>query len=65
MKEEHNLNHIIPGSIENEMASLKDADCVVEAVVDRIVINKPLYSHIDALLTPGALVSSMPSSIPW
>ena len=64
LMEDNNLNHIIPGSIENDMETLKDADWVVEAVVERIDIKKTLYSQIDALRKPGALVSSNTSSIP-
>jgi 3-hydroxyacyl-CoA dehydrogenase len=64
LMEENNLNHIIPGSIENDMETLKDADWVVEAVVERIDIKKTLYSKIDSLRKPGALVSSNTSSIP-
>ena len=55
LMEENNLNHIIPGSIENDMETLKDADWVVEAVVERIDIKKTLYSQIDKLRKPGAL----------
>ena len=64
LMEANNLNHIIPGSIENDMEILKDADWVVEAVVERIDIKKTLYSQIDALRKPGTLVSSNTSSIP-
>ena len=64
LMEEDNLNHIIPGSIENDMETIKDADWVVEAVVERIDIKKTLYSRIDTLRKPGALVSSNTSSIP-
>ena len=64
LMEENNLNHIIPGSIEEDMAILKDADWVVEAVVERIDIKKTLYLQIDTLRKPGALVSSNTSSIP-
>ena len=38
LMEENNLNHIIPGSIESDIDTLKDADWVVEAVVERIEI---------------------------
>ena len=64
LMEEDNLEHIIPGSIENDMETIKDADWVVEAVVERIDIKKTLYSRIDKLRKPGALVSSNTSSIP-
>ena len=40
LMEENNLHHIIPGSIENDMETLKDADWVVEAVVERIILKK-------------------------
>ena len=49
LMEENNLNLITPGSIENDLECLKDADWVVEAVVERIDIKKTLYSQIDAL----------------
>ena len=64
LMEEDNFKHIIPGSIENDMETIKDADWVVEAVVERIDIKKTLYSRIDTLRKPGALVSSNTSSIP-
>ena len=64
LMEDNNLNNIIPGSIENDLKTLQDADWVVEAVVERIDIKKTLYSQIDTLRKPGALVSSNTSSIP-
>jgi len=64
LMEDNNLNNIIPGSIENDLKTLQDADWVVEAVVERIDIKKTLYTQIDSLRKPGALVSSNTSSIP-
>ena len=64
LMKENNLNKIVPGSIEDDMEKLKDADWVVEAVVERIDIKKTIYSKIDSLRKPGALVSSNTSSIP-
>jgi len=64
LMEEDNIQKIISGSIENDLEILKDADWVVEAVVERIDIKKTLYSKIDTLRKPGALVSSNTSSIP-
>ncbi len=64
LMEENNLNNIVSGSIENDMDTLKDADWVVEAVVEKIDVKKILYSQIDKLRKPGALVSSNTSSIP-
>ena len=62
--EEKNLQNIFPGSIEDNFSKLKDADWVVEAVVERIDIKKTLYSKIDTLRKAGALISSNTSSIP-
>jgi len=64
LMEENNINLITPGSIENDLECLKEADWVVEAVVERIDIKKTLYSQIDSLRKPGAFVSSNTSSIP-
>ena len=64
LMEENNHNKIIPGSIEKDLEILKDADWVVEAVVERIDIKKTIYAKIDSLRKPGALVSSNTSSIP-
>ena len=64
LMEENNIQKIISGSIENDLETLKDADWVVEAVVEKIDIKKTLYSKIDTLRKPGALVSSNTSSIP-
>ena len=64
LMEENNLNKIIPGSIDNDLEILKDADWIVEAVVERIDIKKSIYSKIDTLRKPGTLVSSNTSSIP-
>ncbi len=64
LMEENNLNTIIPGSIENDLEVLKDADWVVEAVVERIDVKKTLYSKIDTLRKKSAIVSSNTSSIP-
>ena len=62
--EENNISKIIPGSIEDDIDTLRDADWVVEAVVERIDIKKNIYSKIDKLRKKGALISSNTSSIP-
>ena len=64
LMEDECLTKIIPGSIENDIDKIKEADWVVEAVVERIDIKKSIYSKIENLRKPGALVSSNTSSIP-
>ena len=64
LMEDDNIQKIIPGSIDDDIEILKDADWVVEAVVEKIDIKKTLYSKIEKLRKPGAIVSSNTSSIP-
>ena len=64
LMEDKNHTNILPGSIEKDLEIIKNADWVVEAVVERIDIKKAIYSKIDNLRKPGALVSSNTSSIP-
>ena len=64
LMEENNINYIIPGSIENDIEKIREADWVVEAVVERIDVKKTIYKKIDNLRKPNALVSSNTSSIP-
>jgi len=60
-----NLSNLInPGNIEDDLDHIKDADWVVEAVVERIDIKKSIYKKIDSRRKLSALVSSNTSSIP-
>ena len=58
------IDNIKVGNINDDFDVVKEADWIVEAVVERIDIKKTLYSQIDALRKPGAFVSSNTSSIP-
>ena len=64
LMEENHYNNIIPGSIENDLHTIKEADWVVEAVVERIDVKKTIYTKIDNIRKPDALISSNTSSIP-
>ena len=55
---------IHPGNIQDDLHHIKDADWIVEAVVERIDIKKSIYSKIDSRRKSSALVSSNTSSIP-
>ena len=48
---------------ENSLDALKDADLVVEAVIENEDIKKDLFRRLDALLKPSALLASNTSSI--
>jgi 3-hydroxyacyl-CoA dehydrogenase len=52
------------GNIEDNLADLKDADWIVEAVIERLDIKQELYKKLDAVRKPGSVVSSNTSTIP-
>ena len=58
------LKFIIPGNVKEDIDIIKNADWIVEAVVERIDIKKSIYSEIDIRRKSGAIVSSNTSSIP-
>ncbi len=58
------INNIKVGNIEDDFEVVKDADWVVEAVVERIDIKHNIYEKIFKIRKQGAIVSSNTSSIP-
>ncbi len=58
------INNINVGNIEENFDVVKDADWVVEAVVERIDIKHNIYEKIFRNRKKGAIVSSNTSSIP-
>ena len=51
------INNIKVGNISDDFDTVKEADWVVEAVVERIDINHQLYDKIFKSRTTGAIVS--------
>ena len=58
------INNIKVGNISDDFDTVKDADWVVEAVVERIDIKHNIYEKIFKKRKKGAIVSSNTSSIP-
>jgi len=58
------IDNIRVGNINDDFEVVKDADWVVEAVVERIDIKHNIYEKIFKFRKPGAIVSSNTSSIP-
>jgi len=58
------INNIKVGNISDDFNVVKDADWVVEAVVERIDIKHQIYKKIFKTRKDGAIVSSNTSSIP-
>ena len=59
-----NIDNIKVGNINDDFDVVKDADWVVEAVVERIDVKHDIYDKIFKNRKPGAIVSSNTSSIP-
>ena len=58
------INNIKVGNISNDFDVVKEADWIVEAVVERIDIKHQIYEKIFKVRKEGAIVSSNTSSIP-
>ena len=58
------INEIKVGNISDDFDSVKEADWIVEAVVERIDIKHQIYDKIFKNRKSGAIVSSNTSSIP-
>ena len=62
--EKSRLSHIKPGNLTDDFDEIKNADWIIEAVVERIDIKHQLYSQIDKIRSPSSIVSSNTSTIP-
>ncbi|QKX51461.1 3-hydroxyacyl-CoA dehydrogenase [Planococcus glaciei] len=58
-----NLQLITPGNLEDDLGKLKDVDWIIEVIVENLDVKKSLYERIDAVRTPGTIVSSNTSGI--
>ncbi len=57
-------NRITTGTIEDDIAKIKDADWIIEVVVERLDIKKIVFENIEKHRTPGTLITSNTSGIP-
>ena len=60
--DKNKINNIKVGNINDDFDVVKDADWIVEAVVERIDIKHNIYEKIFKSRKPGAIVSSNTSS---
>ncbi len=58
-----NLALITPGNFEDDFDKLKDVDWIIEVVVENLDVKKSLMEKIDAIRTPGTIVSSNTSGV--
>ncbi len=58
-----NLSLLTVGNFEDDLGKLKDVDWIIEVVVENLSIKQSLYEKIDAVRTPGTIISSNTSGI--
>ena len=64
LMEKNNVNLITPGNIEDDLSKLKDADWIIEVVIENLKIKRQLYQDIAKNMGPDAILSSNTSTIP-
>ncbi|MER2520927.1 MAG: 3-hydroxyacyl-CoA dehydrogenase NAD-binding domain-containing protein [Bdellovibrionales bacterium] len=55
---------ITPGNLEDDLDELKNADWIVEAVLENQQIKQDLYRKLESVRKPGSVVSSNTSTLP-
>ena len=62
--EKNKIKLITPGNIDDDFNAIKEADWVVEAVVERIDIKHDIYKKIEEIRKEDSIISSNTSTIP-
>ena len=57
-------SRITTGNLEDDIAKVKDADWIMEVVVERLDIKKIVFEKLEKYRTPGTLITSNTSGIP-
>ena len=57
-------SRITVGNLEDDFGKIKDADWIIEVVVERLDIKKEIFEKVEKYRKPGSIVSSNTSSIP-
>lgn len=64
LMDKKNADLITPGNFDDDLDKVKDADWVVEVVVERLDIKQELYAKLEKLRGPKTIISSNTSTIP-
>ena len=57
-------NRITAGNFEDDFHKIKEADWIIEVVVERLDIKRQIFEKVEEYRSPGSIVSSNTSSIP-
>lgn len=58
------VSRIQTGNFDDDLEKIKDADWIIEVVIERLDIKQALFERVERYRKPGALVSSNTSGIP-
>lgn len=58
------VNRITTGNLEDDLPKIKDADWIIEVIVEKLDIKQSLFERVDKLRKPGTIISSNTSGIP-
>jgi len=57
-------DRITTGNLEDDLPKIKDADWVIEVVIERLDIKQQVFENVEKYRTPGTLITSNTSGIP-
>ena len=57
-------SRITVGNFEDDFHKIKEADWIIEVVVERLDIKRQIFEKVEEFRSPGSIVSSNTSSIP-
>ena len=60
----NNARLVTPGNVEDHLEWLKDADWVLEAVLEDLAVKQSLYQKLEQICRPDTLISSNTSTLP-
>ncbi|SMB94032.1 3-hydroxyacyl-CoA dehydrogenase/enoyl-CoA hydratase family protein [Deinococcus hopiensis] len=55
---------ITPGNLEDDLKKLKDADWILEAIIEKLDAKRELWTRVEAVAKKSAIISSNSSGIP-
>ena len=58
------IERITPGNLEDDFACVRDADWVLEVIVENLAIKRQLMERIDAIRKPDSIITTNTSGIP-
>jgi len=62
--DKENLKLIRIGNLEDDLEKLRDADWIVEAVLEKLEVKQELWERVERVAKPSAIISSNSSGIP-